>query len=127
MRSKPRSQEELNLGRLSADVNSSSKADEATDPMKTMIESKTVRSTAAVPHAEQVETASEQPLFENQLSRTRTAVRTADVRVMTSKSDGSRTQPTHHGGVLGFVSYRHTSRVQRVHQKPLHNKKELAL
>ena len=91
MRSKPRSQERLNLGRLSADANSSSKADEATDAVKTMIESRTVQSTAAVPYAEQVETASEQPLFEIQLSRSRTAVRTVDVEVMTSESDGSRT------------------------------------
>ena len=116
MRSKPRSQER-----------SSSKADEATGAVKTMIESRAVRSTAAVPYAEQVETASEQPLSEIQLSRSRTAVRTVDVEVMTSESDGSRTKPPHHGGVLRFVPYRHTSRVQRLHQKPLHNKKELAL
>ena len=66
------------MGRLSADVNSASKADETTDAVKTMIESKTVRSTAAVPYAEQVETASEQPAFENQLNRSQNSRRRSD-------------------------------------------------
>ena len=60
-------------------MNNSFKVDEATDAVKTMIESKAVRSTAAVPYAEQLETDSEQSLFENQLSRSCTAVRTVDV------------------------------------------------
>ena len=80
-------------------MNNSFKSDEATDAVKIMIESKAVRSTAAVPYAEQLETDSEQSLFENQLSRLCTAVRTVDVGVMTSESSGSRTQSTHHGGV----------------------------
>ena len=69
-----------------------------TDAVKNMIESKAVRSAAAVPYAEQLETDSEQSLFENQLSRSCTAVRTVDVGVMMSESSGSRTQSTHQGG-----------------------------
>ena len=86
-------------------MNNSFKVDEATDAVKTMIESKAVRSTAAVTYAEQLETDSEQSLFENQPSRSCTAVRTVDVGVMTSESSGSRTQAdasTHHGGVQRF-------------------------
>ena len=80
-------------------MNNSFKVDEVTDAVKTMIESKAVRSTAAVPYAEQLETDSEQSLLEKQLSRSCTAVRTVDVEVMTSESSGSCTQSTHHGGV----------------------------
>ena len=76
-------------------MNNSFKFVEATDAVKIMIESKA----AAVPYAEQLETDSEQSLFENQLSRSCKAVRTVDVGVMTSESSGSRTQSTHHGGV----------------------------
>ena len=86
-------------------MNNSFKVDEATDTVKIMIESKAVRSTAAVTYAEQLETDSEQSLFENQPSRSCTAVRTVDVGVMTSESSGSRTQAdasTHHGGVQRF-------------------------
>ena len=70
-------------------MNNSFKFVEATDAVKIMIESKAVRSAAAVPYAEQLETDSEQSLFENQLSRSCKAVRTVDVGVMTSESSGS--------------------------------------
>ena len=51
--------------RCSADVNNTSKADESADAEKSMFELQTVRSTVAVSHAGQVETANEQLPFES--------------------------------------------------------------
>ena len=63
-------------------------------------------------------------------SRSRAADSTVVDGVMASESDGSRTQSTHHGGVLGFEPYLLKSRVQHDHYRSLHdhhNNKELAL
>ena len=115
------------------DVINASKADEAADAGRSVFELHSVQSTAAVSCAGQAETAnggvdilelaqcvsqqSEQSVIESNPA--------AGLVEMASESDGSRVQPTHHGGVWGFEPYHPNSRTRSSLQQTtpqIHNK-----